>query len=315
MESTYIWVGFTVFVLVLLALDLGVFNRKAHEIKVKEAVLFTFFWIALALLFNAGVYFHSGYDTALVFFTAYLVEKSLSMDNIFVFLMIFTYFKVPAVYQHKVLFWGILGALVMRAIFIFSGIALIEKFDWILYVFGAFLIYTGYKMMKEKDKEYHPEKNPVLIASRTFLPVTDDFRKGYFFVTENGKRFVTPLFIVLLVVESTDVVFAVDSIPAVLAITHDPFIVYSSNVMAILGLRALYFALAAFMRLFRFLHYGLSVILIYVGCKMIASKVGYHFPTEISLVVIAFVLAASVALSMYFPHDQNREEKIRLTKI
>jgi len=288
----------------MLLLDLGVFNRKAHEIKVKEAVLWTIFWIVLSLMFNLGIYFYAGYHKALLFFTAYLVEKSLSMDNIFVFLMLFTYFKVHPMYQHKVLFWGVLGALIMRAIFIFAGIALIEKFDWILYIFGAFLIYTGYKMMKEKDKEIHPEKNPVLKLARAMLPVTSDYRNGYFFVKENGKRFVTPLFIVLLVIESTDVLFAVDSIPAVLAISHDPFIVYTSNVMAILGLRALYFALAAVMRLFRFLHYGLSVILIYVGCKMIAAQVGYHIPTEISLGIIAFVLTASIVTSIYIPEHK-----------
>ncbi|MEJ5360845.1 MAG: TerC family protein [Spirochaetota bacterium] len=304
MTKTLLWVGFNVFVLLMLLLDLGVFNRKAHEIKVKEAVLWTIFWIVLSLMFNAGIYFYAGYQKALLFFTAYLVEKSLSMDNIFVFLMLFTYFKVNPIYQHKVLFWGVLGALVMRAIFIFAGIALIEKFDWILYVFGVFLIYTGYKMMKEKDKEIHPEKNPVLKLARAMLPVTSDYRNGYFFVKENGKQFVTPLFIVLLVIESTDVVFAVDSIPAVLAISHDPFIVYTSNVMAILGLRALYFALAAVMRLFRFLHYGLSVILIYVGCKMIAAQVGYHIPTEISLGIIAFVLTASIVTSICIPEHK-----------
>jgi len=305
MSTTLLWIGFNVFVLLMLMLDLGVFNRKAHEIKVKEAVLWTIFWIALSLLFNAGIYFYSGYEKALMFFTAYIVEKSLSMDNIFVFLMLFTYFKVQPIYQHKVLFWGVLGALIMRAIFIFAGIALIEKFDWVLYIFGAFLIYTGYKMMKEKDKEIHPEKNPVLKLSRTMLPITGDYRNGYFFVKENGKRFVTPLFIVLLVIESTDVVFAVDSIPAVLAISHDPFIVYTSNVMAILGLRSLYFALAAVMRLFRFLHYGLSVILIYVGCKMIAAQLGYHIPTEISLGVIALVLTLSIVLSIYIPEKKE----------
>ncbi|HOJ27838.1 MAG TPA: TerC family protein [Spirochaetota bacterium] len=304
MTKTLLWVGFNVFVLLMLLLDLGVFNRKAHEIKVKEAVLWTIFWIVLSLMFNLGIYFYAGYHKALLFFTAYLVEKSLSMDNIFVFLMLFTYFKVHPMYQHKVLFWGVLGALIMRAIFIFAGIALIEKFDWILYIFGAFLIYTGYKMMKEKDKEIHPEKNPVLKLARAMLPVTSDYRNGYFFVKENGKRFVTPLFIVLLVIESTDVLFAVDSIPAVLAISHDPFIVYTSNVMAILGLRALYFALAAVMRLFRFLHYGLSVILIYVGCKMIAAQVGYHIPTEISLGIIAFVLTASIVTSIYIPEHK-----------
>ncbi len=304
MTKTLLWVGFNVFVLLMLLLDLGVFNRKAHEIKVKEAILWTIFWIVLSLLFNAGIYFYAGYQKAILFFTAYLVEKSLSMDNIFVFLMLFTYFKVHPIYQHKVLFWGVLGALIMRAVFIFAGIALIEKFDWILYIFGAFLIYTGYKMMKEKDKEIHPEKNPVLKLAKKMLPITSDYRNGFFFVKENGKRFVTPLFIVLLVIESTDVVFAVDSIPAVLAISHDPFIVYTSNVMAILGLRALYFALAAVMRLFRFLHYGLSVILIYVGCKMISAQVGYHIPTEISLGVIAFVLTISIVASMYIPENK-----------
>lgn len=301
MTTTILWVGFNAFVIVMLILDLGVFHKKAHEIKVKEAILWSIFWVVLSLLFNAGIYFYAGYNMALLFFTAYIVEKSLSMDNIFVFIMIFTYFKVNPVYQHKVLFWGVLGALIMRAIFIFAGIALIEKFDWILYIFGAFLIYSGYKMMKEKDKEVHPEKNPVLKLAHRIFPVTRDYRNGYFFVKENGKYFVTPLFIVLLVIESTDVVFAVDSIPAVLAISHDPFIVYTSNVMAILGLRALYFALAAVMRLFRFLHYGLSVILIYVGCKMIAAQLEFHINTEISLGIIVSVLAVSIITSIYIP--------------
>ncbi len=305
MAKIFLWVGFNIFVLLMLLLDLGVFNRKAHEIKVKEAILWTIFWVVLSLMFNAGIYLYADYQKALLFLTAYLVEKSLSMDNIFVFLMLFTYFKVNPVYQHKVLFWGVLGALIMRAIFIFAGIALIEKFDWILYVFGAFLIYSGYKMMKEKDKEIHPEKNPVLKLARTILPVTGDYRNGYFFVKENGKHFVTPLFIVLLVIESTDIVFAVDSIPAVLAISHDPFIVYTSNVMAILGLRALYFALAAVMRIFRFLHYGLSVILIYVGCKMIVAQCGYHISTEISLGIIALLLAISIVASIVIPQEKE----------
>ena len=299
-NSLFLWIGFNLFVLGMLALDLGVFHRKAHVIKIKEALAWSAFWIALALLFNVGVYFWRGPQTALEFLTGYLLEKSLSVDNIFVFLLIFSYFKVPALYQHKVLFWGILGALIMRAIFIAAGVTLIQQFHWIIYVFGAFLVFTGIKMAMQKDKEIHPEKNPVLKLFQRVMPVTQDYEKSKFFVRRAGGVLATPLFVVLLVVETTDVVFAVDSIPAILAITHDPFIVYTSNVFAILGLRALYFALSGIMQLFHYLHYGLSFILVFVGVKMLLADI-YKIPIGIALGVVASTLLISVIASVVRP--------------
>jgi len=284
----------------MLALDLGVFHRKAHVIKIKEALLWSAFWITLSLLFNLGIYFWRGPETALEFLTGYLIEKSLSVDNIFVFLLIFSYFRVPSLYQHKVLFWGILGALVMRAIFIATGVTLIQKFHWIIYIFGAFLILTGIKMALQKDKKIHPERNPVLRLFRRYMPVTDDYKEGKFFVKRVGRYLATPLFIVLLVIETTDVIFAMDSIPAILAITLDPFIVYTSNVFAILGLRALFFALAGLMRLFHYLHYGLSTILVFVGVKMLISNI-YKIPVGIALGVVASILLISVIASVILP--------------
>ncbi len=302
--QTVLWIVFNIFVLAMLALDLGVFHRKAHEVEVREALIWTAVWIGLALAFNVGVYFWRGSEVALQFLTGYLIEKSLSVDNIFVFLLIFTHFRVPALYQHKVLFWGILGALVMRAFFIFTGVALIEKFHWIIYVFGAFLILTGLRMAREQEREVPVDKNPVVRFFRRFFSVTEDYRGDKFFVIENGKRLATPLFIVLLIVETTDVIFAVDSIPAILAITLDPFIVYSSNVFAILGLRALYFALAGIMQLFHHLHYGLSAILVFVGVKMLISDF-YKVPVEVALGVIAVVLAGSIVASILRPKEEG----------
>lgn len=302
-DQILLWVGFNVFVLLMLALDLGVFHRKAHVVKTKEALLWSAVWIALALLFNLGIYFWQGQKVALEFLTGYLIEKSLSVDNIFVFIMIFAYFGVPALYQHKVLFWGILGALVMRAIFIASGVALIERFHWIIYVFGAFLILTGVKMAWQKDKEIHPEKNPVLRLFRRLMPVTDRYHSGAFFVKQAGRSFATPLFVVLLLVETTDLIFAVDSIPAILAITLDPFIVYTSNVFAILGLRSLYFALAGIMPLFHHLNYGLAAILAFVGAKMMLVDF-FKIPIGISLSVVAAILLASVVASLIWPKPQ-----------
>jgi tellurite resistance protein TerC len=299
----WMWVGFNLFVLAMLALDLGVFHRKPHEVTIKEALVWSGVWVALALLFNLGLYYWRGPEPALEFLTGYLIEKSLSVDNIFVFLLIFSYFRVPASYQHRVLFWGILGALVMRAAFIALGISLIRRFHWVIYVFGAFLILTGVKMALEKGKEIHPERNPVLRLFRRFVPVTDDYQSSKFFVKQRGRYFATPLFIVLLVVETTDVIFAVDSIPAILAITLDPFIVYTSNVFAILGLRALYFALAGVMRLFHHLHYGLSAILVFVGAKMLLADF-YKIPVGVALGVIAGVLIISVIASMAFPRKE-----------
>ncbi|EQB62888.1 MAG: hypothetical protein RBG1_1C00001G0467 [candidate division Zixibacteria bacterium RBG-1] len=298
------WVIFNLFILALLALDLGVFHRREHEVRFKEALIWSFVWIALALIFNAGIYFWKGQKLALEFLTGYLIEKSLSVDNIFVFLLIFSYFKVPAKYQHKVLFWGILGALVMRAFFIAIGITLIRKFHWVIYFFGAFLIFTGIKLWLEKKKEIQPEKNPVLKLFRKMMPVTEQYREGKFFVKIDKRRFATPLFIVLLVVETTDLIFAVDSIPAILAITLDPFIVYTSNVFAILGLRALYFALAGIMQLFEFLHYGLAGILVFIGIKMILSDI-YKIPIGISLIVVAGILAISIVVSLVKGQNTN----------
>jgi len=284
----------------MLALDLGVFHRKSHEVTIKEALVWSGVWVVLALLFNLGVYYWRGYGPALEFLTGYLIEKSLSVDNIFVFMLIFSYFNVPPRYQHRVLFWGVLGALVMRALLIIVGISLIQRFHWIIYLFGAFLILTGVKMVLNKDKEIRPERNPALRLFRRFVPVTDDYRGGKFFVKQEGRYFATPMLIVLLIVETTDIIFAVDSIPAILAITLDPFIIYSSNVFAILGLRALYFALAGVMKLFHHLHYGLSAILVFVGGKMLLADF-YKIPVGLALGVIAGILIISVLASLAFP--------------
>ena len=248
----------------MLFLDLAVFQRKAHTIKFKEALGWSAFWISLAAIFAVIVFFWRGKTTALDFVTGYLIEESLSVDNLFVFLLIFRYFRVPSDYQHKVLFWGILGALVMRFFFIWAGVALINRFHWIIYAFGILLVYSGLKLLKSDDAEIEPDKNPVLKAFRKLMPVTPDYVNGKFFVKENKNRLATPLFLVLLVIETTDVAFAVDSIPAILAITRDPFIVYTSNVFAILGLRSLYFALAGMMDAFHYLHYGLAIILSFI---------------------------------------------------
>jgi len=291
------WILFNVFVLVMLALDLGVFNRKAHEISFREAMMWTVVWIILALGFNTILYFWRGTQQAMEFFTGYLVEKALSVDNIFVFIMIFSYFQVPKAYQHKVLFWGILGALVMRALFIFAGVALIEKFHFTIYIFGALLIFTGYKMFGHKKIRIEPDKNPLIRAVKKFLPVTSELKDDKFFVMIDGKRFITPLFLVLLLVETTDLIFAVDSIPAILAITQDQFIVYTSNVFAILGLRSLYFALAGIADRFWLLSYGLAIILVFVGIKMLLIDV-FKIPIEWSLSFISIVIALSVILSL-----------------
>ena len=297
------WILFNLFVLAMLALDLGVFHRKSHEVKVREALLWSAAWVGLALMFNLGLYVQKGPGPALEFFTGYLIEKALSVDNIFVFVLLFTYFKVDAKHQHKVLFWGILGALVMRALFIAAGVTLINKFHWIIYVFGAFLVLTGVKMVVAKDKEVHPERNPLIRLFRRLFPVTDGYREDRFFVREGGRLAATPLFVVLLMVETTDLIFAVDSIPAILAVTQDAFIVYTSNVFAILGLRSLYFALAGVMGLFRFLHYGLAAILVFVGAKMLLADL-YKVPIGLSLGIIAAILAVSVALSLAFRERQ-----------
>jgi tellurite resistance protein TerC len=302
------WIGFFFLILGLLALDIVVFNRKAHEVKLREALLWSVFWISIAMIFNVVIYFSRGGESAVQYFTAYIVEKSLSVDNLFVFLMLFTYFQVPGKYQHKVLFWGIIGALVMRMLFIFAGIALISKFHWMLYLFGAVLIYSGLKMLKSKDVEVHPESNPVLKLFRKIMPVTNEYHGASFFVWQDSRWYATPLIVVLLVIETTDVVFAVDSVPAVLAISQDAFIVYTSNIMAILGLRALYFALAGVMRLFRFLHYGLATILVFIGIKMLAADF-IHLPIILSLGVIGGVLVISIAASLFLPEHEKENTR------
>lgn len=300
MNEYMLWIGFNVFVLAMLALDLGVFHRQAHVVKVKEALIWSAVWIALALLFNLGVYFWRGAETALEFFTGYLIEKSLSVDNIFVFILIFSYFSVPAQYQHKVLFWGIIGALIMRAILIAVGATLIAKFHWIIYLFGGFLILTGIKMAVQKNTEIHPEKNPLVRLFKRFMPVTNEYHSEKFFIKERSRRFATPLFIVLLIVEATDLVFAVDSIPAIFAITKDPFIVYTSNVFAILGLRSLYFALAGVMGYFHYLKIGLALVLVFVGAKMMLVDI-YKIPIGLSLSVVGGILLLSILASVIWP--------------
>ncbi len=300
------WIFFGVFILAMLALDLGVFNRKTHVIKMKEALLWTSFWVTLALLFGAGIYFFYGHGKAVEYVTAYLIEYSLSIDNLFVFMLIFRYFDVPRAYEHKALFWGILLALITRAVFIFAGVALISCFHWIMYIFGAFLIVTGIKMALNKQTEVHPDKNIAIRLLRYVMPVSKNFSGAKFFVREGGVRFATPMLAVLLALETTDILFAIDSIPAVLAISQDPFIVYTSNVFAILGLRSLFFAISGLMRLFHLLHYGLAAILSFVGVKMLIADF-FHVPVGISLLIIASILIASIISSVVWPEKGEGE--------
>lgn len=304
MNSVLGWIVFNVFILAMLLVDLFVFHRESHEIKVKESLKLSAFWIALALLFNAGIYFFIGSDAALKFLAGYVIEKSLSVDNLFVFLLIFSYFKVPHRYQHNILFWGIFGALVFRAVFIVCGIALIHRFEWIIYVFGSFLVFTGLKLFVEKEKEIDPSKNTVLKIVQKFFPISESHEGGRFWVKQGKKWVVTPLFLVLVVIETTDIVFAVDSIPAILAVTTDPLIVYSSNAFAILGLRALYFALAGMMTMFRYLHYGLGLVLVFVGFKMLISHY-YKIPIWLSLGVILGILTSSILISMAHKEESH----------
>jgi tellurite resistance protein TerC len=293
------WILFNLFVAAMLALDLGVFHRRAHTVKFKEALVWSLIWISLAGAFAVLVHFWYGRTPMLEFITGYVIELSLSVDNLFVFLVIFRYFKVSGPNQHKVLFWGILGALIMRGVFILAGVGLITRFHWITYVFGALLIYSGVKLFRQEGVSVDPSRNPLLKAFRRIVPVTNDYVEGKFFVRRPGL-YATPLFVVLLVVETTDIIFAVDSIPAILAITLNAFIVYTSNVFAILGLRSMYFALAGMMDLFQYLHYGLSCVLIFVGLKMLLSNV-YKMPTWVALVVVAGLLGTSVLASVLAP--------------
>jgi tellurite resistance protein TerC len=325
--SLWYWGGFLLFVLAMLALDLGVLHRKAHEVKMKEALVMSGVWIALALLFNGLVFLawdhiqpqsaYSAREAGVAWLTGYIVEKSLSVDNIFVFLMVFAYFQVPAMYQHRVLFWGILGALVFRAIFIAAGAALLKSFGWMVLIFGIFLLITGVKMLWMKDKELEPEKNPVIRLFRKIVPVTPEYQGQRFFVHIDGRLWATPLFITLMFVEFTDILFAVDSIPAIFAITQDPFIVFTSNVFAILGLRALFFAVSGLLGLFHFLSYGLSAVLMFIGGKMcwtyavhtLGGQPEYKFPTGISLGVILGILVLSMLASLLFRQKVQEVEE------
>ena len=314
--SIWLWVGFNVFVLAMLALDLGVFHRKAHAVSGKEALIWSVVWISLSLAFNVVIYFfwdrmmpgssYSNTDAALAFLTGYLIEKSLSVDNIFVFILIFSFFAVPAAYQHRVLFWGILGALIMRGTLIAVGAALLKEFHWIIYIFGAFLIFTGIRMARHQDEELKPDQNPVVRFFRRFMPVTEDFEQDKFFVRRAGKLLATPLFLILLIVESTDLVFAVDSIPAIFAVTQESFLVYTSNVFAILGLRALYFLLADVMDKFEYLKLGLSAVLTFIGVKMVIVDL-YHIPVGVSLAVVAGILTLSIVASLWKSRNASTE--------
>jgi len=310
-DRLVLWISFNVFVLGMLAIDLGIFHRKAHAVSMKEAATWSTVWIVLALIFNAGIYYAWGKDTALEFLTGYVIEKALSVDNLFVFLMIFQYFATPAIYQHRVLFWGIVGALVLRAIFIAAGAALLAAFHWMIYVFGAFLIITGIKMLLQGDEKIEPDKNPVVRLFQRFIPIVKEYDGQKFFVRRNGKTYATLLMLVLVVVETTDVIFAVDSIPAIFAITRDPFIVYTSNVFAILGLRALYFLLAGVMDMFIYLKIGLSLVLCFVGAKMMIVDI-YKIPIGVSLGVVGGILALSVIVSLCKTWKDNRVSQSKL---
>jgi len=313
MQHSWMWIAFTVVVLSMLALDLGVFHRKAHVVRPREAFFWSALWVTLAGLFAATLWQLDGHQTAIEFTTGYFVELALSVDNLFVFLLLFRFFKVPEGLQHRVLFWGIVGALVMRAIMITAGAVLLNRFHWIIYVFGAFLVITGIKMLVQKDDEMEPERNPVLKLIRRLVPVTDHFVGDRFFTRapwgpeQLVQRVATPLFVVLVLVETTDLVFAVDSIPAVFGVTRDPFVVYTSNVFAILGLRSMYFLLAAVIHKFWLLKPALSLVLMFVGVKMLLSGV-YHMPTWVSLAVIVGVLGGAVALSLFFPKSDPADD-------
>ena len=305
-----LWIVFGAIVVVMLVLDLGVFHRRSHEVKFKEALGWCAVWVLLALVFLGLVYWGRGPQSALEFLTGYLIEESLSVDNLFVFLMIFAHFAVPAPLQHTVLFWGILGAMVLRAIFIVAGVVLIQKFQWMIYLFGLILIYSGIQLAWEKNRKIAPERNPLLKLFRRVFPVTPDYVGGKFFTRIGGRLHATPLALVLVVVETTDLLFAVDSIPAVLAITTDPFIVYTSNVLAILGLRAMYFALAGLMDLFHHLHYGLSAVLAFVGLKMVLAH-WLRIPTGLALGVVGAILALAIAASLVWPKKKDQRTNMQ----
>jgi tellurite resistance protein TerC len=296
--------AFNLLVLFMLALDLGVFHRKSHTVSFREALTWTAVWIGLAMLFAVGVFYWKGDEAGKQFLAGYVIEKALSVDNIFVFVLLFGYFQVPAKYQHKVLFWGIISALIMRAIFIWAGVTLLEKFTWLIYVFGALLIWSGLKLLWKSEQPIDPEQNPIIRLVRRWLPISNEPAGDRFVTRIDGKLFFTPLFVVLIFIEISDLIFAVDSIPAIMAVTQDPFIIYTSNVLAILGLRSLYFALAGVMHLFHYLHYGLSAILIFVGIKMLLGHTAYKIDIDVSLVVILSILAVSIGASLLFPQKK-----------
>ena len=292
-----LWIAFGVVVVLMLAIDLGIFNRKAHEIGFREALIWSIVWTVVALLFNGAVFLSAGPERGLEFFTGYVIERALSFDNLFVFVLIFSYFGVPRQYHHRALFWGVVGALVTRALFIAAGVALIVRFEWILYFFGAILVYSGWKMLKEKDVEVHPDRNLIIRAARTLFPVTAEFGAGRFFLRKDHRLFLTPLFLVLITIETTDIVFAVDSIPAVFGVTHDPFIAFTSNIFAILGLRVSYFLLESVLKTFKYLSHGLSVVLIFIGLKMLLVDF-VHIPIGIALSIVIAVLAVAIVASL-----------------
>ena len=307
--SIYFWIGFHIFIFLMLALDLGVFHKKIHKVPVREAIIWSIIWISLALLFSFCIPLFIypepgiGKTKALEFLTGYVIEYSLSVDNIFVFILIFSYFKVDDRYQHKVLFWGIIGALIMRASFIFAGVALINRFEWVVLIFGAFLVFTGIRMLFQREGPSDPGNNPVVRFFRRFLPVTDNFHYDHLFVKQNGKLHATPLFLVLVIIESSDLIFAVDSIPAILAISKDTFIVYTSNIFAILGLRSLYFAIAGIMGYFRYLKTGLAFVLTFVGLKMLLAFFHFEIHITLSLIIIISILLISILLSVLIRPD------------
>jgi len=301
--NIYFWIGFHVFVFIMLALDLGVFHKHTHKVPVKEAVIWSMVWITLALLFNLFVYFEFGKTKALEFLTGYVIEYSLSVDNIFVFILIFSYFAVKGQYQHKILFWGILGALVLRGIFIFAGVALINRFHWIVIIFGGFLVFTGIRMLFQKETEVDPERNPIVRFFKKFLPVSHTLHGDKLFIMQNNRLYATPLFLVLLIIESSDLIFAVDSIPAILAISQDRFIVYTSNIFAILGLRSLYFAVAGIMGYFLYLKVGLAFVLTFVGLKMLLAYFNFEIPIVLSLLIIISILLISILASVFLKKE------------
>jgi tellurite resistance protein TerC len=306
--NIWFWAGFIAFVLAMLSLDLGVFNRTPHVVGAREALTWTGVWVGLALLFALGLAFFADRQAALTFLTGYVIEESLSVDNIFVIVLIFQYFAVPAQYQHRVLFWGILGALVMRGLFIAVGAALLARFEWIIYIFGALLVVTGIRMAVKQDEEFDGEQNVVVKLARRVLPITDGYRGKHFFSLEQGRRYATPLLLVLVLVEATDLIFAVDSIPAIFGITRDPFLVFTSNIFAVMGLRSLFFLLASVVTKFYLLKYGLAVILTFVGAKMLAEQ-WIHIPILLSLGVVVMVLAGSIVASLVWPAKPDSERK------